>query len=375
MIRLEALNAKHGDALLLHYKTGAKQRLWIIDGGPAGTWNGVLRPRLEELKGDGDQLIVDLAMVSHVDEDHVTGMEQMTRGLARNAANAASFLEFRRFWHNSFADLVGSEASFKQGMASLAAAQGAATAAMASDSSNVQLGGATLSHRREIAVLASINQGRELRNHIELLQLSGNEPFGDTLSSKSGRKKIDEANVTVVGPIKSRLDVFRQKWEEATGKPAALAGLFREDLDESPTNLSSIVMLVEVGNRKILLTGDARGDDVLDGFKDANLGNKLPMKLDILKMPHHGSDRNMTEAFLKAFPADHYIISADGKHGNPDPNTVRAIVQVRGNAKYKMHFTNTVAKLPQLLKTLSTGKKFEFAFRGKNDLSIAVELD
>jgi hypothetical protein len=375
MIRLEALNAKHGDALLLHYKNGGKQRFWIIDGGPGGTWNKVLRPRLEEIRGNKSELIVDLAMVSHVDEDHVTGMEQMTRGLASNARNAPTFLEFRRFWHNSFADLVGSEASFQQGMASLASAQGAAVAALASDTSTVRLGSAELEDRREIAVLASINQGRELRNHIEKLQLSGNEPFGDTLSSKSGKKKVDEASVTVVGPIKSRLDVFRQKWEDATGKPAAMASLFREDLDDSPTNLSSIVLLVEIGQRRILLTGDARGDDVLDGFKDAKLGSKLPMKLDILKMPHHGSDRNMTEKFLEAFPADHYIVSADGRHGNPDPNALKAIVQVRGNDKYKIHFTNKVGKLPQLMKKLSEGKKFKFAFRETQDPSIVVELD
>ena len=99
------------------------------------------------------------------------------------------------------------------------------------------------------------------------------------------------------------------------------------------------------------------------------------MKLDILKMPHHGSDRNMTEKFLKAFPADHYIVSADGKHGNPDPNTIKAIVEVRGKDKYKIHFTNKVGKLPQLMKKLSEGKKFQFAFRDTKDPSIVVELD
>ena len=374
MVRLEALNAKHGDALLLHYKNGGKQRFWIIDGGPGGTWNGILRPQLEEIKRDKDELTVDLTLLSHVDEDHVTGLLQMTKGLAEKNRNAATFLNIRRFWHNSFADLVGSEASLKKGMASLTAAQGAAKVAMANDSTTLQaIGNVGLKSRRAVAVLASIGQGRDLRDQLETLKLSGNDPFGDILSSATGKKKIDEADVTIVGPIASRLEVFRKKWEEVSGKPAALASLFRDDLDESPTNLSSLVMLVEIGNRKILLTGDARGDDILDGFKDAKI--KLPMKLDILKMPHHGSDRNITEEFLKKFPAEHYIISADGRHGNPDPNTLKAIVQVRGSAKYKIHFTNTVDNIPQLMKTLSAGKNFEVAFRAKKDRSIVVELD
>jgi hypothetical protein len=180
MIRLEALNAKHGDALLLHFKTGTKQRLWIIDGGPGGTWNGFLRPRLETLKGSKPGLTVDLAMLSHVDEDHVTGFVQMTKGLAQNAANAATFLDIRRFWHNSFADLVGSPTSLQAGMASLASAQGAAAAAMAGDQSSVQIGNVQLDDRRAIAVLASIGQGRELRDQIEVFGLSGNAPFGQT---------------------------------------------------------------------------------------------------------------------------------------------------------------------------------------------------
>jgi hypothetical protein len=374
MIKLEALNAKFGDALLLHYKSNGKTRLWVIDGGPAGTWKNFLRPRLEELKGNKETLTIDLAMLSHVDDDHVNGMVQMTKGLANGGPNDPTFLDVRRFWHNSFTDLVGSEESLKRGMATLAGAQTAAKAALAADSSSVTLGNVKLTDRREVAVLASIKQGVDLRDNIERLKLSGNEPFNGILSSNLAKKSVDEAKVTIVGPIASRLKAFRQKWEKAVGKPAAMASLFRDDLDDSPTNLSSIVLLVEVEGRKILLTGDARGDDILDGFKDRGLAAKLPMTIDILKMPHHGSDRNMTEKFLKAFPAKHYIISADGTHGNPDHNTIKAIVQTRGNDRYKIHLTNEVAGLPQLLKKLVEKKNFEFSFRSATDKSIVVEL-
>jgi hypothetical protein len=258
-------------------------------------------------------------------------------------------------------------------MASLAAVQSSAAAAMASANPVMTAGGKQLD-RRVVAVMASIAQGRELRDYIETLGLSGNSPFGKTLTSKIPKQKIDGAVVTIVGPIKSRLEAFRKEWDKAAGKAAAVAALFREDLDESPTNLSSLVMLVEVGKRKILLTGDARGDDVIDGFKDAKLGKDLPMKLDILKMPHHGSDRNITKEFLESFIADHYVISADGKFGNPDPGTLQAIVSVRGSDSYKIHFTNTVPKLPALMKKLSKGKNFEYEFRDSKSKSIAIEL-
>jgi hypothetical protein len=366
MIKLEALNAKYGDALLLHFKNDGPQRFWIIDGGPRGTWNTYLRPRLKDIKGDNDRLTVDLAMLSHVDEDHVSGMLQ----LAKNEAEGDAFLDIRRFWHNSFADLADSE----EATAALAGMQGTAQAALASDDPTLDINGEHLDHRA-VAVLASVNQGRDLRDYIETLALSGNQPFGGTLSSGSGARPIDEAKVTIVGPIASRLEVFREHWAAAAGNAAALAGLFRDDLDESPTNLSSVVVLVEIGERKLLFTGDARGDDILDGFQAANLGGRLPMTLDVLKMPHHGSDRNMTQAFLRSFPAKHYVISADGKYGNPDRNTLKAIVQERGNDAYKIWLTNKVAGLPQLLQSLSEGKNFEYEFRDPDASAIAIEID
>ena len=79
-------------------------------------------------------------------------------------------------------------------------------------------------------------------------------------------------------------------------------------------------MLVEIGGRKLLLTGDAHGDDVVEAWKELGLGDQ-PAKLDLVKMPHHGSIRNSTKPFLEFFLADHYVFSANGKYDNPDAPT------------------------------------------------------
>ena len=43
---LEALEAKYGDSLLLHYGDHTDPRLIVIDGGPAAVYKAALRPRL-----------------------------------------------------------------------------------------------------------------------------------------------------------------------------------------------------------------------------------------------------------------------------------------------------------------------------------------
>src|SRR4029077_17230237 len=78
---------------------------------------------------------------------------------------------------------------------------------------------------------------------------------------------------------------------------------------------------------------------VVKGWKELGLGTK-PAEIDLLKMPHHGSIRNTTAAFLKFFIADHYVFSADGKYDNPDAPTIEALVKLHGKRKIGMHFTN-----------------------------------
>ena len=42
-------------------------------------------------------------------------------------------------------------------------------------------------------------------------------------------------------------------------------------VDKSVPNLSSIVVLAELGGKSMLLTGDARGDKILEGMELAGL--------------------------------------------------------------------------------------------------------
>jgi len=103
--------------------------------------------------------------------------------------------------------------------------------------------------------------------------------------------------------------------------------------------LSSIVCVVEFGGKRILLTGDGRCDDILDGLSaNGLLDESGKAHFDILKMPHHGSDANMKPDFLLTVTADHYVISADGKHHNPDRTTLDMMAEnIRSRT---IHFIN-----------------------------------
>lgn len=348
MVILEALNALYGDCLLLRYPgPDNKERLWIIDGGPkagkvngatVAVWKDVLLPRLKQINA-AVPIPVTLGMVSHIDDDHIFGVQKLTGTLvAASPANPAA-VKFKRFWFNSFDKLVGPKPS--------GAPQSVSTASLESLVSVRELPGVDDHHAQ--AIMESVGQGNALASDLRSLQLQGNAPFGDLVVAKQGLQKteIEGAMVTVVGPMQTRLDALRKEWAEALKKSdkdarqAALQELFlpTRDMDKSIPNLSSIVVLVEVGGKRLLLTGDAHGDDIVKAWKELELGT-TPVKLDILKMPHHGSIRNCSEAFLDTFHADHYVFSANGKYDNPDAPTLEALVKTHGNRKITLHFTN-----------------------------------
>ena len=97
----------------------------------------------------------------------------------------------------------------------------------------------------------------------------------------------------------------------------------------------------------MLLTGDARGDKILEGMELAGLLERNGKKhVDLLKVPHHGSDNNMEPIFFERVPADHYVFSGDGEHGNPERATLQMLLDARGaDAGYTIHLTYPVVEI------------------------------
>ena len=116
----------------------------------------------------------------------------------------------------------------------------------------------------------------------------------------------------------------------------------------------------------ILLTGDARGDHTLTGLEKCGAMKKGgTMKIDILKLPHHGSDRDVDHDYFERIIADHYVISANGKYSNPD-------IPSKGDDDFTIHFTYALddfsdQKVAKEIKTFlakekKKGRKYETAF-------------
>ena len=334
---LEALEAKYGDALLLHYGDDTDPRLIVIDGGPASVYGDALRPRLDQIqqKRGGGQLEIRMLMVSHIDLDHINGVLKLTQALRRDQESTPPKplpFDILTLWHNSFDDLVGS----------------------AGATALVDSGGAAAAFGEVGAIIAGVAEGRRLRQDADALAINMNSGFDDLIQFDAAAKPLrigGKLVFTVVGPRKKELDKLKEEWKKKIGpildkekqKEAAIAEAKK---DTSINNLSSIVVLAEFGDgaskKSILLTGDALGNYVVDSLKDAGKLTNGTIEVDVLKLPHHGSARNCTKELFQGVRAKHYVVSANGQNDNPDNETFDNLFAVRPEGNYTIWMTNDV---------------------------------
>ncbi len=141
-------------------------------------------------------------------------------------------------------------------------------------------------------------------------------------------------------------------------------------------------MLAECGGKTMLLTGDARGDHVLAGLDEAGIAKNGSTEVDILKLPHHGSIRNLAPEFFERVKARHYVISANGRDGNPETETLETIVAAReGDTDFTIHLTNRGPKgdLAQRMEEFLAAKEksgdgYAMSFRDPDALSLRIDL-
>lgn len=357
---LDVLPALKGDCLMLHYGSPKDLHLMLIDGGPANVYVPELKPRIEMVHAargldENDALPVDVVMVSHIDDDHIRGILELTKEQRRNSPGLR--LEVGSLWHNSFEDLLTTKpGQLLSGFGAASILAGINPASVFSSVEPDDEDHDKIEMHQAVEVLSSIPQGQQLRSDAEVLGWKINRKFKGKLIVASANLEpvtLDGGlKLTVAGPMQPELLALQEahdKWlrERKDGHEKTPQAMLAAFVDKSVPNLSSIVVLAELCGKSMLLTGDARGDKILEGLELAGvLKPKGKKAVNLLKVPHHGSSNNMEPIFFERLPADHYVFSGDGQHGNPRRQTLEMLLEARGEAAdYKIHLTYPIAAI------------------------------
>jgi hypothetical protein len=111
--------------------------------------------------------------------------------------------------------------------------------------------------------------------------------------------------------------------------------------DSSVPNLSSIAVLAEYGGRAALLTGDAHADVLtasIEALQRRRGRDGEPLRLDALKLSHHGSANATTRELLETVDCANYLVATDGSSFyHPDREAIARVI-VHGGDAPTIHF-------------------------------------
>jgi beta-lactamase superfamily II metal-dependent hydrolase len=349
---LEALAAREGDSLIVHYGTGTRTKTVLIDGGPKSVYNDALKPRLMELRGaTSGSLPVRLVIVSHVDDDHIQGIIDLLNDPGGRTAYLIAGL-----WFNAFEDVL----------------------------SRPPAGGFNLKvAKQQEAIVADVGQGRSLRDEAKKVGIPMNSGKDFIEVRPTGPNTFDLGDglsLTVVCPTAARLKALQREWdkyvrERGLKQAAAAVAASVARKDGSVFNLSSIAVLARCEGRSMLLAGDALSDDLLAGLKATKqLDARGHIAVDIFKLPHHGSKRNCSEELFKAVTAKHYVVSTNGdRHKHPDLETLEWLMASRQDDNFTIEFTYEQPKLKKFFgDQAKAGRNPHRQYRDPNQHSILI---
>lgn len=363
MFRLRVVQAEFGDCFLLEYGTAAKARFILIDGGPPHTFEDHLRPVLKAIERRNHAL--DLALLSHVDNDHITGLVDY---FAELQAGTEGLPRPKELWHNSWGHAIDPDGAMAPRLKALMTAS--RTAAMP-NAANATLG---------------ITEGSALRAKANLLSMPINRSVPTehliTVDDVSAPIAFGNLKLRIVAPTKKNLEKLRKEWAEWLDKHEN--DVARDDpkvmsnSDQSVPNLSSIAVVAKADGKTLLLTGDGRSDHLLEGLEMAGqLDADGRCHVNILKLAHHGSELDVTREFFERVSADTYVVSANGRYGNPDYSTLTWIVETAKEAgrKIKLVLTNHTPADKQLTKKYAAAKyRYTLEYMPDGDHSLVLSL-
>lgn len=109
-------------------------------------------------------------------------------------------------------------------------------------------------------------------------------------------------------------------------------------LDGAEANGTSIAFLASYGDKTVLFGADAHADVLTPSL--ARYGNGAPVMLDLFKVPHHGSQANVTTALMDRVACSHFLVSTSGaRFRHPDAAAIaRLIVGSDGPARLSFNY-------------------------------------
>ncbi len=292
MLAINILDAGHGDCILLDFE----HTVILIDSGPKKFL--IRRNISQKLKGLLNDRKIDIAIVTHNDDDHIGGYEYVM----------SSGIKIERFVFNSLS-ICGEIFTTREQQISY----------------NQDVNLDDFIKGKGISVQALVFDDEPvIINNIKLIPLT---PTIDSL--KNMHDDYIEKNQPQISSNEKVEPTLLECIEEiSTGSDQFIP-------DRSKTNRSSLSLIIEYNGFRGLFLGDAWASDIVESFKLKQINPNF----NVTKLSHHGSEKNTNSELINTIGRTEYIICADkSKHNHPNNKTIARILLQNPEAIF--HFSS-----------------------------------
>jgi beta-lactamase superfamily II metal-dependent hydrolase len=316
----EMLPASDGDSLWIEYGDPENPSRILIDGGRADTAKEITK-RLKKVPvgqlQDG-KVVFELLVITHIDNDHIQGILKLLE-------NSNSPLQFSDVWFNGFNHLnkTATPAEF------------------------ITMGPLEGERLTDILLKRSIpwNNNKVFEGRSVVVP----EDKSPLIVPLGGGMVL-----TLLSPSWTKLERLRPVWEKACWDEGidpnhpeveveitqpgwkSMGPIDIEDLaaskfmpDTTETNGSSIAFIAEYDGHRILFGGDAHADLLLESIERVK-GLEKKLKLDAFKIPHHGSDSNVSNELIQAVDCQRFLVSTGASEKRPARQTIARVIKSGG---------------------------------------------
>ncbi len=319
MICVESIGAGEGDCLWIEYGEEECYRI-LIDGGTRATYKQ-LKKRIERLPLDARHF--ELLVITHIDADHIGGVLRLLEdeGLG---------VTFADIWFNGLRHLGGGRTK--------GVMQGERLSDYLTHTASAWNG--AFDGEAVVVKEEAVGVPIALRGGVELILLS---PTQEALTSLQPHWLKEMKRATLKSRDSSETPHPIGRRGETLGDIDTLAKTPFES-DTSLTNASSIAFLLRYEGKQMLFSGDAYATTLLETIEQY-LPACESLSLDLFKVPHHGSDGNLSQALLQRLRCHRYLISTNGaRHHHPDVVAIARILKYGGDSptlyfNYHSHYT------------------------------------
>ena len=338
MSKIHFLPVKYGDSFVIECQKAGQRGVVVVDGGPRGCGK-ILMAKVEEVGTP------DLMVLTHYDDDHIGGMTQYIK-----TCNKENKLPAKEIWANciKYAEAKDEEDTvIEEAPREIVIIKRPA--------------GAPMEDMPRMAPMPAPSpvQAVKFARLVDLVSGKSNLTWRDDLI-EGVTKQFPFASVEVVSPTDAgrRLAVGKQEivaekmkpevvvMERSTGMEEVLRSMPMEEIveplevlaedcpkppsnnvDSEVANAASIAIILRCDDLSILMLGDCYPHNVVAYLRRKGYSEKNPLKVDFVKVSHHGSLHNTSNELLDLIKCNHYIISTNGeKFGHPDREAIAHIL-------------------------------------------------